>query len=154
MRENREDLDEWGNVISVDFAEKQLVVQWHSDKTLKERETLSVFDIADHPDYKFRMGELVVGTNATELPGSGVGMVKSILPSGHLEILWADRTESLVLPVNLISEHVLFGDAYEEEEEINEEDYDEFTGSFFSLHNYLSHCRPYHIVPTGSNIVS
>lgn len=128
VRENREDLDEWGNVISVDFAEKQLVVQWHSDKTLKERETLSVFDIADHPDYKFRMGELVVGTNATELPGSGVGMVKSILPSGHLEILWADRTESLVLPVNLISEHVLFGDAYEEEEEINEEDYDEFTG--------------------------
>ncbi|CBY30542.1 unnamed protein product [Oikopleura dioica] len=127
VRENREDLDEWGNVISVDFAEKQLVVQWHSDKTLKERETLSVFDIADHPDYKFRMGELVVGTNATELPGSGVGMVKSILPSGHLEILWADRTESLVLPVNLISEHVLFGDAYEEEEEINEEDYDEFT---------------------------
>ena len=131
VRENRENLDEWGNVLSVDFLEKELVVQWHVDKTPKEIETVSVFDVVDHPDYKFRIGELVVGTNSTELPGSGVGMVKTILPSGQLEILWADRTESLVFPVNLISEHVLFGDAYEDEDEaINEDDYDEFTGLF------------------------
>ncbi|CAG5094774.1 Oidioi.mRNA.OKI2018_I69.XSR.g13854.t1.cds [Oikopleura dioica] len=127
VREIRENLEEWGNVISVDFVEKQLVVQWHIDDQEKERETVSVFDVVDHPDYKFRLGELVVGTGTSDSNPAGVGMVQNILPSGKLEILWADRTESLVLPTHLISEYVLFGDGYDHDDDIDPEDYAELT---------------------------
>ena len=91
----------------------------------------------DHPDYKFRLGDLVIGTGTSDGNSAGVGMVQNILPSGKLEILWADRTESLALPTHLISELVLFGDGYDHDDDIDPSDYAELTGKKLSEFSIL-----------------
>ncbi|CAG5094627.1 Oidioi.mRNA.OKI2018_I69.XSR.g13723.t1.cds [Oikopleura dioica] len=108
VRKNQENLAEWGSVVSVDFAKKQVVVKWFIDETTKERETISFNDATAHPVFKFPLGSLVVSNSSSQINCPGVGMVKGFLSCGKLEIMWADRTESPVFPTQLTPESVLF----------------------------------------------
>ena len=98
VRKTREDYAEWGSVLSVDFKQKQVVVQWFIEETTQEQETVSFSDVAVHPVFKFPLGSIVVkNTCSSQVNYPGVGMVKGFLPSGKLEIMWGDRTVVIIL---------------------------------------------------------
>ncbi|NWQ82367.1 UBE2O enzyme, partial [Columbina picui] len=89
-----------------------------------EEEDVSVYDIADHPDFRFRTTDIVIrignsdGATAKEDEPS-VGQVARVDVSSKVEVVWADNSKTIILPQHL----------YNIESEIEESDYDSVDGS-------------------------
>ncbi|GFR83152.1 ubiquitin-conjugating enzyme E2 O [Elysia marginata] len=103
----------------------------HDRPTVVERNAeISVFDLKDHPDYKFRPSQSVVRVGGFEElpkePGAGVqavGQIFGLDPNGHLVVKWTDGFISQCFPqeVFIVSEEV---DESDNESWDSESDYD------------------------------
>uniref|UniRef100_A0A668ASK2 (E3-independent) E2 ubiquitin-conjugating enzyme n=2 Tax=Myripristis murdjan TaxID=586833 RepID=A0A668ASK2_9TELE len=118
----------YGVIQSGDHKGRTCAVKWiklnsSSDdvEVIGEEEDVSVYDIADHPDFHFRTTDIVIRiwnsengqTNDCENETS-VGQVSRVDVSSKVEVVWADNSMTIVLPQHL----------YNVESEIEETDYD------------------------------
>ncbi|XP_008638844.2 PREDICTED: (E3-independent) E2 ubiquitin-conjugating enzyme [Corvus brachyrhynchos] len=121
----------YGVVQSGDHIGRTCVVKWFKLKPsgddvelIGEEEDVSVYDIADHPDFRFRTTDIVIrignsdGATAKEDEPS-VGQVARVDVSSKVEVVWADNSKTIILPQHL----------YNIESEIEESDYDSVDGS-------------------------
>ncbi|NXH17092.1 UBE2O enzyme, partial [Bucco capensis] len=121
----------YGVVQSGDHIGRTCVVKWFKLKAsgddvelIGEEEDVSVYDIADHPDFHFRTTDIVIrignsdGATAKEDEPS-VGQVARVDVSSKVEVVWADNSKTIILPQHL----------YNIESEIEESDYDSVDGS-------------------------
>ncbi|XP_029102872.1 ubiquitin-conjugating enzyme E2O isoform X3 [Scleropages formosus] len=123
----------YGVIQSGDHKARTCVVKWvklnaTSDdvEVIGEEEDVSVYDIADHPDFHFRTTDIVIriwssdnGQAADCENETSVGQVCRVDVSSKVEVVWADNSKSIVLPQHL----------YNVESEIEETDYDSVDGS-------------------------
>uniref|UniRef100_A0A8C5ASF8 UBC core domain-containing protein n=1 Tax=Gadus morhua TaxID=8049 RepID=A0A8C5ASF8_GADMO len=95
----------------------------HKGRTcvIGEEEDVSVYDIAEHPDFHFRTTDIVIRIwNSENGPTTdcdnetSVGQVSRVDVSSKVEVVWADNSRTIVLPQHL----------YNVESEIDETDYD------------------------------
>ncbi|RUS88951.1 hypothetical protein EGW08_003287 [Elysia chlorotica] len=130
---------DYGVLVKADHRERTCLVHWFkaydvgkaSEPTVVERYAeMSVYDIKDHPDYKFRPGQSVVRVGGFEnLPNEsgassqGVGQVFELDPNGHLVIKWADGRISQCFPQEVF---IVSDEAEESDNESwdSESDYD------------------------------
>uniref|UniRef100_A0A3Q3MCD2 (E3-independent) E2 ubiquitin-conjugating enzyme n=1 Tax=Mastacembelus armatus TaxID=205130 RepID=A0A3Q3MCD2_9TELE len=131
----------YGVIQSGDHKGRTCVVKWiklnaTSDdvEVIGVEEDVSVYDIADHPDFHFRTTDIVIriwnsenGQNDCENETS-VGQVSRVDVSSKVEVVWADNSVTIVLPQHL----------YNVESEIEETDYDsvEETSSVLSTEEW------------------
>ncbi|XP_047433922.1 (E3-independent) E2 ubiquitin-conjugating enzyme UBE2O [Mugil cephalus] len=131
----------YGVIQSGDHRGRTCVVKWiklnsTSDdvEVIGVEEDVSVYDIADHPDFHFRTTDIVIriwnaenGQNDCENETS-VGQVFRVDVSSKVEVVWADNSVTIVLPQYL----------YNVESEIEETDYDsvEETSSVLSTEEW------------------
>uniref|UniRef100_A0A8C4I055 (E3-independent) E2 ubiquitin-conjugating enzyme n=1 Tax=Dicentrarchus labrax TaxID=13489 RepID=A0A8C4I055_DICLA len=131
----------YGVIQSGDHKGRTCVVKWiklnsSSDdvEVIGLEEDVSVYDIADHPDFHFRTTDIVIriwnsenGQNDCENETS-VGQVSRVDVSSKVEVVWADNSMTIVLPQHL----------YNVESEIEETDYDsvEETSSVLSTEEW------------------
>ncbi|NXN96741.1 UBE2O enzyme, partial [Rhinopomastus cyanomelas] len=121
----------YGVVQSGDHIGRTCVVKWFKLKSsgddvelIGEEEDVSVYDIADHPDFRFRTTDIVIrignsdGATAKDDEPS-VGQVARVDVSSKVEVVWADNSKTIILPQHL----------YNIESEIEESDYDSVDGS-------------------------
>ncbi|KAH0629524.1 hypothetical protein JD844_011637 [Phrynosoma platyrhinos] len=118
----------YGVVQSGDHIGRTCVVKWFKLKPsgddvelVGEEEDVSVYDIADHPDFRFRTTDFVIRIgNAEDGASVGVNEVARVDFSSKVEVVWADNSRTIVLPQHL----------YNIESEIDEEtDLDSIDGS-------------------------
>nr|XP_046188085.1 LOW QUALITY PROTEIN: (E3-independent) E2 ubiquitin-conjugating enzyme UBE2O-like [Oncorhynchus gorbuscha] len=118
----------YGVIQSGDHKGRTCAVKWiklnaSSDdvEVTGEEEDVSVYDIADHPDFHFRTTDIVIrignsenGRNTECENNTSVGQVFRVDVSSKVEVVWADNSITIVLPQHL----------YNVESEIEETDYD------------------------------
>uniref|UniRef100_A0A674AA36 (E3-independent) E2 ubiquitin-conjugating enzyme n=1 Tax=Salmo trutta TaxID=8032 RepID=A0A674AA36_SALTR len=118
----------YGIIQSGDHKGRTCAVKWiklnaSSDdvEVTGEEEDVSVYDIADHPDFHFRTTDIVIrignsenGRNTECENDTSVGQVFRVDVSSKVEVVWADNSMTIVLPQHL----------YNVESEIEETDYD------------------------------
>lgn len=117
----------YGVIQSSDHIGRTCVMKWlklqpsGSDvELIRKEEDVSVYDIADHPDFRFRTTDTVIRIGNTESGGHpkndapSVGQVSCVDIDGKVEVIWADESRTIVLPQHL----------YDVESEIEESDYD------------------------------
>ncbi|MGH0141725.1 UNVERIFIED_CONTAM: hypothetical protein FKN15_031682 [Acipenser sinensis] len=95
---------------------------WETDNgVIREEDDVSVYDIADHPDFHFRTTDIVIriGNAEEALAADRENEVARIDVSSKVEVVWADNSRTIVLPQHL----------YNVESEIEESDYDSVEGS-------------------------
>ncbi|XP_061472285.1 (E3-independent) E2 ubiquitin-conjugating enzyme [Rhineura floridana] len=123
----------YGVVQSGDHVGRTCVVKWFKLKPsgddvelIGEEEDVSVYDIADHPDFRFRTTDFVIRIGNAEDGASvgenepSVGQVARVDFSSKVEVVWADNSRTIVLPQHL----------YNIESEMDEEtDLDSIDGS-------------------------
>ncbi|NP_001414250.1 (E3-independent) E2 ubiquitin-conjugating enzyme UBE2O isoform 2 [Mus musculus] len=122
----------YGVVQSGDHVGRTCMVKWFKLRPsgddvelIGEEEDVSVYDIADHPDFRFRTTDIVIRIGNTEdgaLPKEdepSVGQVARVDVSSKVEVVWADNSKTIILPQHL----------YNIESEIEESDYDSVEGS-------------------------
>ncbi|KAL8163171.1 UNVERIFIED_CONTAM: E2/E3 hybrid ubiquitin-protein ligase ube2o, partial [Gekko kuhli] len=126
----------YGVVQSGDHVGRTCVVKWFKLKPsgddvelVGEEEDVSVYDIADHPDFRFRTTDFVIrignaedsaSVNENEASCPSVGQVARVDFSSKVEVVWADNSRTIVLPQHL----------YNIESEMDEEtDLDSIDGS-------------------------
>ncbi|XP_054833180.1 (E3-independent) E2 ubiquitin-conjugating enzyme isoform X1 [Eublepharis macularius] len=126
----------YGVVQSGDHVGRTCMVKWFKLKPsgddvelIGEEEDVSVYDIADHPDFRFRTTDFVIrignaedGASISENEAShpSVGQVARVDFSSKVEVVWADNSRTIVLPQHL----------YNIESEMDEEtDLDSIDGS-------------------------
>lgn len=69
-----------------------------------EEEDVSVYDIADHPDFRFRTTDIVIRIGNAEdgAPHKedepSVGQVARVDVSSKVEVVWADNSKTIILP--------------------------------------------------------
>ncbi|XP_072882597.1 (E3-independent) E2 ubiquitin-conjugating enzyme UBE2O [Hemitrygon akajei] len=124
----------YGVVQSVDHFGRTCSVKWFKPKAngneievLGHEEDISVYDIADHPDFHFRITDIVIRIGnveegrathkADEEPS--VGQVSRVDVCGKVEVVWADNSKSSILPQHL----------YNVESDIEESDLDSLDGT-------------------------
>ncbi|XP_023189436.1 (E3-independent) E2 ubiquitin-conjugating enzyme isoform X2 [Xiphophorus maculatus] len=131
----------YGVIQSGDHKGRTCVVRWiklnstgDDVEVIGVEEDVSVYDIADHPDFHFRTADIVIriwnsenGQNDCENETS-VGQVSRVDVSSKVEVVWADNSKTIVLPQHL----------YNVESEIEETDYDsvEDTSSVLSTEEW------------------
>ncbi|XP_047221787.1 (E3-independent) E2 ubiquitin-conjugating enzyme UBE2O [Girardinichthys multiradiatus] len=131
----------YGVIQSGDHKGRTCVVRWiklnstgDDVEVIRVEEDVSVYDIADHPDFHFRTADIVIriwnsenGQNDCENETS-VGQVSRVDVSSKVEVVWADNSKTIVLPQHL----------YNVESEIEETDYDsvEETSSVLSTEEW------------------
>ncbi|XP_043971393.1 (E3-independent) E2 ubiquitin-conjugating enzyme UBE2O isoform X1 [Gambusia affinis] len=131
----------YGVIQSGDHKGRTCVVRWiklnstaDDVEVIGVEEDVSVYDIADHPDFHFRTADIVIriwnsenGQNDCENETS-VGQVSRVDVSSKVEVVWADNSKTIVLPQHL----------YNVESEIEETDYDsvEETSSVLSTEEW------------------
>ncbi|XP_077936501.1 ubiquitin-conjugating enzyme E2O isoform X2 [Gasterosteus aculeatus] len=131
----------YGVIQSGDHKGRTCVVKWIKLNSASDdvevfglEEDVSVYDIADHPDFHFRTTDIVIkiwnsenGHNDCENETS-VGQVCRVDVSSKVEVVWADNSMTIVLPQHL----------YNVESEIEETDYDsvEETSSVLSTEEW------------------
>lgn len=131
----------YGVIQSGDHKGRTCVVKWiklnssgDDVEVFGVEEDVSVYDIADHPDFHFRTTDIVIriwnsenGHNDCENETS-VGQVSRVDVSSKVEVVWADNSKTIVLPQHL----------YNVESEIEETDYDsvEETSSVLSTEEW------------------
>ncbi|XP_019398363.1 PREDICTED: (E3-independent) E2 ubiquitin-conjugating enzyme, partial [Crocodylus porosus] len=121
----------YGVVQSGDHIGRTCMVKWFKLKPtgddvelIGEEEDVSVYDIADHPDFRFRTTDTVIriGNSEGALAKDdepSVGQVARVDVSSKVEVIWADNSKTIILPQHL----------YNIESEIEESDYDSVDGS-------------------------
>ncbi|KAJ3614259.1 hypothetical protein NHX12_017833 [Muraenolepis orangiensis] len=121
----------YGIVQSGDHKGRTCAIKWiklNSSSTdvevISEEEDVSVYDIADHPDYHFRSTDIViriwVAENGPDFGNeTSVGQVSRVDMSSKVEVVWADNSMTIVLPQHL----------YNVEPEIEETEYDSLVES-------------------------
>ncbi|KAM4691193.1 LOW QUALITY PROTEIN: (E3-independent) E2 ubiquitin-conjugating enzyme [Rhinophrynus dorsalis] len=122
----------YGVVQSGDHTGRTCVVKWiklnadGSDvEVVGEEEDVSVYDIADHPDFRFRSTDIVIRIGSSErdvLPDTkepSVGQVARVDVNSKVEVVWADNSRTVVLPQHL----------YNVESELEESLYDSMDSS-------------------------
>ncbi|XP_045691730.1 (E3-independent) E2 ubiquitin-conjugating enzyme isoform X2 [Phyllostomus hastatus] len=122
----------YGVVQSGDHVGRTCVVKWFKLRPsgddvelIGEEEDVSVYDIADHPDFRFRTTDIVIRIGNAEdgAPHKedepSVGQVARVDVSSKVEVVWADNSKTIILPQHL----------YNIESEIEESDYDSVEGS-------------------------
>ncbi|XP_066560373.1 ubiquitin-conjugating enzyme E2O [Amia ocellicauda] len=123
----------YGVIQSGDHKGRTCVVKWvklnaggDDVEVIGEEEDVSVYDIADHPDFHFRTTDIVIriwnSENAQAVDCENepsVGQVSRVDVTSKVEVVWADNTKTIVLPQHL----------YNVESEIEETDYDSVEGS-------------------------
>ncbi|XP_072846582.2 (E3-independent) E2 ubiquitin-conjugating enzyme isoform X2 [Pogona vitticeps] len=131
--QSSQDPSMYGVVQSGDHVGRTCVVKWFKLKPsgddvelIGEEEDVSVYDIADHPDFRFRTTDFVIRIgNAEDGVSIGenepsVGQVARVDFSSKVEVVWADNSRTIVLPQHL----------YNIESEMDEEtDLDSMDGS-------------------------
>ena len=61
-----------------------------------------VYDLKDHPDFKYRVGSIVIRVaNLDEFGSSCGGRVLDLYPTGQIEVWWSDETTSYAWPQDL-----------------------------------------------------
>ncbi|XP_013886705.1 E2/E3 hybrid ubiquitin-protein ligase UBE2O isoform X2 [Austrofundulus limnaeus] len=139
--EGLQDHGVYGVIQSGDHKARTCVVKWIKLNPTSDdvevsgvEEDVSVYDIADHPDFHFRTTDIVIriwnsenGQNDCENETS-VGQVSRVDVSSKVEVVWADDSKTIVLPQHL----------YNVESEIEETDYDsvEETSSVLSTEEW------------------
>ncbi|XP_035223803.1 (E3-independent) E2 ubiquitin-conjugating enzyme-like isoform X2 [Stegodyphus dumicola] len=102
---------EYGVVKQVDHSGRTALITWlktyHAGgdphpEVLSEQE-VSVYDIKDHPDFKYRPGSCVIRVVNSEdsNPGSTAGQVVDVHSSGKVEVYWVSGETSLCYPQEL-----------------------------------------------------
>ncbi|XP_077183804.1 (E3-independent) E2 ubiquitin-conjugating enzyme isoform X2 [Paroedura picta] len=123
----------YGVVQSGDHIGRTCMVKWFKLKPsgddvelVGEEDDVSVYDIADHPDFRFRTTDFVIRIGNAEDNASvnenepSVGQVARVDFSSKVEVVWADNSRTIVLPQHL----------YNIESEMDEEtDLDSIDGS-------------------------
>uniref|UniRef100_A0AAZ3PWC7 (E3-independent) E2 ubiquitin-conjugating enzyme n=1 Tax=Oncorhynchus tshawytscha TaxID=74940 RepID=A0AAZ3PWC7_ONCTS len=112
----------YGVIQSGDHKGRTCAVKWiklnaSSDdvEVTGEEEDVSVYDIADHPDFHFRTTDIVIRIgNSENGRNTELGQVFRVDVSSKVEVVWADNSITIVLPQHL----------YNVESEIEETDYD------------------------------
>uniref|UniRef100_A0A4W5RJH7 (E3-independent) E2 ubiquitin-conjugating enzyme n=1 Tax=Hucho hucho TaxID=62062 RepID=A0A4W5RJH7_9TELE len=112
----------YGVIQSGDHKGRTCAVKWiklnaSSDdvEVTGEEEDVSVYDIADHPDFHFRTTDIVIRIgNSENGRNTELGQVFRVDVSSKVEVVWADNSMTIVLPQHL----------YNVESEIEETDYD------------------------------
>ncbi|XP_075946417.1 ubiquitin-conjugating enzyme E2O isoform X1 [Anarhichas minor] len=131
----------YGVIQSGDHKGRTCVVKWIKLNSTSDdvevfgmEEDVSVYDIADHPDFHFRTTDIVIRIWNSENESNdcenetSVGQVSRVDVSSKVEVVWADNSMTLVLPQHL----------YNVESEIEETDYDsvEETSSVLSTEEW------------------
>ncbi|XP_041433344.1 (E3-independent) E2 ubiquitin-conjugating enzyme UBE2O isoform X2 [Xenopus laevis] len=122
----------YGVVQSGDHKGRTCVVKWiklnsEGDDTevVGEEEDVSVYDIVDHPDFRFRATDIVIRIGSSDpeaFPDASqpsVGQVARVDVSSKVEVIWADNSRTIVLPQHL----------YNVESELEESFYDSVDSS-------------------------
>ncbi|XP_030637502.1 ubiquitin-conjugating enzyme E2O [Chanos chanos] len=120
----------YGVIQSGDHKARTCVVKWvklnasgDDVEVIGEEEDVSVYDIADHPDFHFRTTDIVIRIGHSDTEDceneTSVGQVSRVDVSSKVEVVWADNSKTIVLPQHL----------YNIESEIEETDYDSVEGS-------------------------
>ncbi|XP_071968053.1 (E3-independent) E2 ubiquitin-conjugating enzyme [Engystomops pustulosus] len=117
----------YGVVQSGDHTGRTCVVKWiklnpagNDVEVVGEEDDVSVYDIADHPDFRFRATDIVIriGSSDPDVAADGsqpsVGQVAHVDVSSKVEVIWADNSRTIVLPQHL----------YNVESELEESFYD------------------------------
>lgn len=130
---------DYGVLVKCDHRERTCLVHWFrayqvgkaTEPTVVEKNAeISVFDLKDHPDYKFRPSQSVVRVGGFEnLPnelGTGiqaVGQIFELDPNGHVVVKWTDGSITQCFPqeVFIVSEEA---DDSDNESWDTESDYD------------------------------
>ncbi|KAH9494433.1 hypothetical protein Btru_022138 [Bulinus truncatus] len=105
---------DYGVVVKADHHERTCIVHWFkaydigkaTAPTLVEKDSeMSVYDIKDHPDYKYRPGHSIVRVGGFENSDldkyqtlQTIGQILQLDPSGYLVIRWADGSISQHYP--------------------------------------------------------
>ncbi|RVE76630.1 hypothetical protein OJAV_G00010700 [Oryzias javanicus] len=131
----------YGVIQSGDHRGRTCVVKWiklsstgDDVEVLGVEDDVSVYDIADHPDFHFRTTDIVIRIWNSENRQNdcenetSVGQVSRVDVSSKVEVVWADNSKTIVLPQHL----------YNVESEIEETDYDsvEETSSVLSTEEW------------------
>ncbi|GFY60737.1 hypothetical protein TNIN_271202 [Trichonephila inaurata madagascariensis] len=124
---------EYGVVKKVDHSGRTALITWmktyHAGgnphpEVLTEQE-VSVYDIKDHPDFKYRPGACVIRVVNSEdsNPGSTAGQVVDVHSTGHVEVSWVNGETSLCYPQELyrVGEYDS-DDLWADDESISDED--------------------------------
>ncbi|XP_048575848.1 (E3-independent) E2 ubiquitin-conjugating enzyme UBE2O isoform X2 [Nematostella vectensis] len=117
ISDKRESADQslYGTVLTADCASRTCNVRWFTrdGHAVSTENDISVYDIAEHPDFVFNAGDIAVRVtppddlslhNEEEVaatPSSCVGQVASIDEAGNVHILWIDGSRSHVKPQEL-----------------------------------------------------
>ncbi|OCT60708.1 (E3-independent) E2 ubiquitin-conjugating enzyme UBE2O [Xenopus laevis] len=122
----------YGVVQSGDHTGRTCVVKWiklnsqgDDAEVVGEEEDVSVYDIVDHPDFRFRATDIVIRIGSTDpeaFPDASqpsVGQVAHVDVSSKVEVIWADNSRTIVLPQHL----------YNVESELEESFYDSVDSS-------------------------
>ncbi|XP_029456286.1 (E3-independent) E2 ubiquitin-conjugating enzyme [Rhinatrema bivittatum] len=119
----------YGVIQSGDHVGRTCVIKWFMLKhngddveLIGEEDDVSVYDIADHPDFHFRTTDIVIRIGDTEEEAATeplVGQVARVDINSKVEVVWADNSRTIVLPQYL----------YNVESEIEISDYDSIDGS-------------------------
>ncbi|XP_040292226.1 (E3-independent) E2 ubiquitin-conjugating enzyme [Bufo bufo] len=122
----------YGVVQSGDHTGRTCVVKWiklnlegDDIEVVGEEDDVSVYDVADHPDFRFRATDIVmrIVSSDPDAPADGsqptVGQVARVDVSSKVEVIWADDTRSIDLPQHL----------YNVESELEESFYDSVDNS-------------------------
>lgn len=117
----------YGVIQSGDHKGRTCVVKWiklnssgDDVEVMGVEEDVSVYDIADHPDFHFRTTDIVIRIWSSENRQNdcenetSVGQVSRVDVSSKVEVVWADNSKTIVLPQHL----------YNVESELEETDYD------------------------------
>ncbi|XP_052766906.1 (E3-independent) E2 ubiquitin-conjugating enzyme UBE2O-like [Mya arenaria] len=101
----------YGVVVSSDYKERTVMVKWiqpyQPGTDLKPVESeaveLSVFDVKDHPDFKFRCGSTVLRVGGFEAGEEyeAVGQVFRVDPGGTVQVWWPNNTLTHCFPQDL-----------------------------------------------------
>ncbi|XP_052069646.1 (E3-independent) E2 ubiquitin-conjugating enzyme UBE2O-like [Mytilus californianus] len=126
----------YGAVVSCDHHSRTCMVNWYklengcNIKTSDSPEEVSVYDIKDHPEYKFRPGDIVVAVGDPKKSGVGnhaAGQVTSLDLQGGLYVRWPDNTTSFCNPQEL---YLVGGDMSEYDSESDSDDFSDTDDSW------------------------
>lgn len=109
IRADSSDPRTYGVIQRMDHAERVAVVKWfeaysyageQKPKELEEAE-MSVFDIKDHPDFRFRPGTIVIRVANLAGQSCGAGQIMDNYPDGQVRVWWANSTMTACWPQDL-----------------------------------------------------
>ncbi|XP_013412226.1 (E3-independent) E2 ubiquitin-conjugating enzyme UBE2O [Lingula anatina] len=102
--------DQYGVVVTVDHQQRTCIVKWmktgeeNNPEEVGEPIEMSVYDVKDHPDFKFRLGHVVVkigGEREIEASSAATGQVCDVTPGGRIGVHWVDGSTSYCYPCHL-----------------------------------------------------